>query len=78
MRRSLARNLYQQGHLTERDWQTYCDLYKTLSILLKPPNLIVYLKASVADPSPPHRTPRARIRARHLQRLSGSLEHTVR
>jgi deoxyadenosine/deoxycytidine kinase len=42
-----ARNLYRQGYLTERDWQTYCDLYKTLSVLLKPPNLIVYLKASV-------------------------------
>lgn len=42
-----ARNLYRQGHMTERDWQTYYDLYKTLSLLLKPPNLVVYLKASV-------------------------------
>ncbi len=43
-----ARNLYRQGYLTERDWQTYCDLYRTLATLLKPPNLIVYLKASVS------------------------------
>lgn len=42
-----ARNLYRQGHMSERDWQTYYDLYKILSLLLKPPNLVVYLKASV-------------------------------
>lgn len=42
-----ARNLYRQGHMADRDWQTYYDLYKILSLLLKPPNLVVYLKASV-------------------------------
>ena len=42
-----AKNLYQQGHMVDRDWQTYCDLYNTLALMLKPPNLVVYLKASV-------------------------------
>jgi len=42
-----ARNLYLQGHLSERDWQTYYDLFRTLTLLLQPPNLVVYLKASV-------------------------------
>ena len=42
-----ARNLYLQGHLSERDWQTYYDLFRTLTMLLQPPNLVVYLKASV-------------------------------
>ena len=41
-----ARNLYLQGHLSERDWQTYYDLFRTLTMLLQPPNLVVYLKAS--------------------------------
>lgn len=42
-----ARNLYQQGHMRARDWQTYQSLYQTLCQLLQPPHLVVYLKASV-------------------------------
>ena len=42
-----AQNLYRQGRMSERDWQTYYDLYRILSLLLQPPNLVVYLKASV-------------------------------
>lgn len=42
-----ACNLHNQGHMTDRDWRTYCDLYRTLCLLLTPPNLVVYLKASV-------------------------------
>jgi deoxyadenosine/deoxycytidine kinase len=42
-----ARNLFLQGHLPERDFQTYCDLYKTLLEFLPAPDLVVYLKASV-------------------------------
>ncbi len=41
-----AQNLYNQGHLSERDWRTYFDLYETLSLMLKPPDLVVYLRAS--------------------------------
>jgi deoxyadenosine/deoxycytidine kinase len=41
-----ARNLYQQGHLSERDWASYFELYQTLAHLLKPPDLVIYLKAS--------------------------------
>lgn len=42
-----ARNLFLQGHLPERDFQTYCDLYQTLLEFLPAPDLVVYLKASV-------------------------------
>ena len=42
-----ARNLYCQGHISERDWQSYHDLYSALTELLPPPDLIVYLHASV-------------------------------
>ena len=33
--------------MSQRDWQTYYDLYTILSQLLTPPHLVVYLKASV-------------------------------
>ena len=42
-----ARNLYAAGNMSERDWQSYLDLYNTLTTMLKPPDLVVYLKASV-------------------------------
>jgi deoxyadenosine/deoxycytidine kinase len=42
-----ARNLYEQGNMTARDWASYKELYRTLIGLLPPPDLVVYLKASV-------------------------------
>jgi deoxyadenosine/deoxycytidine kinase len=42
-----ARNLYKQGHMSERDWSAYRALYESLAMLLPPPNLVVYLQASV-------------------------------
>jgi deoxyadenosine/deoxycytidine kinase len=42
-----AYNLFNQGHMTNRDWHTYWELYHTLCLLLTPPNLVLYLKASV-------------------------------
>ena len=42
-----ARNLYLQGDLTQRDYSVYQDLYHILAALLPPPNLMVYLRASV-------------------------------
>jgi len=42
-----ARNLYQQGWMSERDYQSYRELYEVLSALLPPPDLVVYLRASV-------------------------------
>jgi deoxyadenosine/deoxycytidine kinase len=42
-----ARNLYHQGHLSERDWYAYFELYQTLARLLKPPDLVIYLRASI-------------------------------
>ena len=43
-----ARNLYHQGHLSERDWFSYYELYSTLTRLLKPPDLVIYLRASTS------------------------------
>jgi deoxyadenosine/deoxycytidine kinase len=42
-----ARNLYLQGNMTGQDWSTYLELYRTVSSLLPPPDLVVYLRCSV-------------------------------
>ncbi len=42
-----ARNLYTQGAMSARDWETYLRLYKAISAFLPPPDLIIYLKADV-------------------------------
>ncbi|MBN2874240.1 MAG: deoxynucleoside kinase [Spirochaetales bacterium] len=42
-----ARNLFERGSMSSRDWATYSDLYRTLTGLLPAPDLVVYLKASV-------------------------------
>ena len=42
-----AQNLYLQRHMSERDYQTYQDLYHVLTNFLPPPDLVIYLRASV-------------------------------
>src|SRR5689334_13821479 len=76
-----ARNLYQQGSMTERDWNTYNDLYTALTNFLPAPDLVIYLRAS-AD------TLKDRIRRRgrefeqdidplYLQRLNNLYEEWI-
>ena len=42
-----ARNLFLQGHMSQRDYITYRDLYESMALFLPPPDLVVYLQASV-------------------------------
>ncbi|MBX7237370.1 MAG: deoxynucleoside kinase [Caldilineales bacterium] len=42
-----ARNLFEQGSMSERDYQSYRELYQILCALLPPPDLVVYLRAEV-------------------------------
>ncbi len=42
-----AGNLHRRGLLTGRDYETYRSLYSVLSEFLPPPDLVVYLRASV-------------------------------
>ncbi len=42
-----ARNLYERGNLSERDFQVYRGIYDEFNQFLPAPNLIVYLQASV-------------------------------
>jgi deoxyadenosine/deoxycytidine kinase len=42
-----ARNLYDQGYLGQRDYTTYRQLYEVLREFMPPPDLVVYLRASI-------------------------------
>lgn len=42
-----AANLFRQGEISERDYSTYRKLYKLLCDMLRPPDLVIYLRASV-------------------------------
>lgn len=42
-----ARNLYNQGTLSARDFRTYFDLYETALATLEPPRLVIYLRAQL-------------------------------
>lgn len=42
-----ARNLYKQGRMKKRDWETYRSLYQAVGSFLPHPDLIIYLRASV-------------------------------
>ena len=42
-----AHNLYRQGHMDARDYRSYRELYDVLTLFLPPPDLVVYLRASV-------------------------------
>lgn len=42
-----ALNLFLQGHLSQRDYDTYWSMYEALTQFLPPPDLVIYLRASV-------------------------------
>ncbi len=42
-----ARNLFLQGKMSTRDYETYFSLYQTLAAFLTPPDLVIYLRAAV-------------------------------
>lgn len=42
-----AANLYKSGHIQERDYQSYQDVFKSMIQFVEPPDLLVYLKADI-------------------------------
>jgi deoxyadenosine/deoxycytidine kinase len=77
-----ARNLYLQGWMSEREWGTYEELYRTFTSLLPPPDLVVYLRASVGTLQRRialrGRTFEAGIRDEYLESLGALYEEWVR
>ena len=41
-----AANLYELGHMSERDYETYSNIFKSMLKFVKKPDLIIYLKAN--------------------------------
>jgi len=58
-----AHNLYLQGWIDERDYKSYTELYQVLSEFLPPPDLVIYLRASV-----PTLVNRIQLRGRDYER----------
>ncbi len=42
-----AKNLYEMGNMDERDYKNYVELFNIMTGFLKPPDLIIYLRANV-------------------------------
>lgn len=42
-----AENLSRSGYITERDYQNYLELFKSMIAHVQPPDLLIYLKADI-------------------------------
>ena len=60
-----ACNLFDMGYLSARDYQNYQHLYQTMTPLLSPPDLVIYLKGSVETL---HRRVQQRHATKNVQR----------
>ncbi|MDX2127534.1 MAG: deoxynucleoside kinase [Chloroherpetonaceae bacterium] len=69
-----ARNLFDMGILSERDYETYRTLYQQFVSLLTPPDLVIYLRASipkiVAHVQKRGRDYESKVQLDYLQRLN--------
>ncbi len=76
-----ARNLYEMGHMSARDYDNYTDLFTIMTSYLQPPSLLIYLRASVPT-LVDHIQQRGRefestIRIDYLERLQGHYEEWI-
>jgi deoxyadenosine/deoxycytidine kinase len=42
-----AANLRKSGHISERDYQSYLDIFNSMIDFVKPPDLLIYLRADI-------------------------------
>jgi deoxyadenosine/deoxycytidine kinase len=42
-----AANLRKSGHISERDYQSYLDIFNSMIEFVQPPDLLIYLKADI-------------------------------
>ncbi|MFH1010540.1 MAG: deoxynucleoside kinase [bacterium] len=77
-----AATLHKRGHLTERDWENYHDLFCAMTSFLRPPDLILYLRCDVSTLlSRIHlrgRESEKRIHAAYLEELNEAYEDWAR
>lgn len=77
-----ATTLHKRGHLTDRDWENYRDLFGAMTSFLRPPDLILYLRCDVPTLlSRIHfrgRESEKRIAAAYLEELNEAYEDWAR
>jgi len=42
-----AANLHASGHINDRDYQSYLDIYNSMINFVEPPDLLIYLRADI-------------------------------
>jgi deoxyadenosine/deoxycytidine kinase len=42
-----AKNLHKSGHINDRDYQSYLDIFHSMINFVHPPDLLIYLKADI-------------------------------
>lgn len=47
--RIFAPNLHEQGNMSDRDFQNYCDLFDLMMSLVKMPDLLIYIRSSIPN-----------------------------
>lgn len=47
--RIFAPNLHEQGNMSDRDFNNYCDLFDLMMSLVKMPDLLIYLRSSIPN-----------------------------
>jgi len=76
-----ARNLYEMGLMSARDFENYADLFSIMTDYLEPPSLLVYLRASVPtlvnQIQQRGRDYESTIRIDYLERLQGHYEDWI-
>lgn len=77
-----ARNLYEIGKMNERDYTNYVELYNVMTEYLRPPDLLIYLRANVdtllKQISLRGRDFEQRIPREYLEQLNGHYENWTR
>ncbi len=77
-----ARNLFEMERMTPRDYDTYVSLFKVMQEYLKPPDLLVYLKATtdtlVTQIAKRGRDFEKSIERAYLEKLNGHYEDWIR
>ncbi len=58
-----AAHLHELGHIDDRDWQSYAEMYRTLRAVLHPPDLMIYLRCPLET-----LVKRIKRRGRHYER----------
>lgn len=76
-----ARNLYEMGLMSARDYKNYTNLFSIMTSYLEPPSLLVYLRASVPtlvdQIQQRGREYESTIRIDYLERLQGHYEEWI-